>query len=101
MVRDGRLRNVGDVREVAGADAVAGGELAHDGQSDGVGEGRQEANVGIEMSWHAATLSTNFDIDNHQCACHIEIHRYAPRRQKVGERIKGGPSCFNCIPAHG
>ena len=48
VVRDGRLADVAAAREVAGADLLGAGQLADDRQAGRVGEGREEADVGVD-----------------------------------------------------
>ena len=50
---DGRLGDIARIREVAGTDAVAVGELANDGQPNGIRKGAQEQDVGgrVAVSW--------------------------------------------------
>lgn len=55
-MRDRRLRDVASVREVAGADPVAIGELPDDGQANRVGEGLKELDVRVERALHGGIL---------------------------------------------
>ena len=64
-----RHRGLADVAagsEVAGADLVAVAQLAEDGEASRVGGGLEEEDVGIGLSFHAATVLTSIYVDKYQ-----------------------------------
>ena len=52
VMADSRLSDVAAGREVAGADAVKGRELAQDGQPSRIGRGLEEDDIGVGLALH-------------------------------------------------
>ena len=80
MVRDRWLADVAARGEVAGARLGLGGELPDDRESGGIREGRQEADLRVEVgglrSCHARSISFDFDIDKIRYGAYIDECRY-------------------------
>jgi hypothetical protein len=66
VVADRRLADAAALAEVAGADAVSLGQLAHEREPDGVGERGEESDVGIDRLHLRGSISIAIHIDNDQ-----------------------------------